>query len=55
MDVCQDYEELFKVLNSAEIKYLVVGSHAYFYHAEPRYTKDVDVWIFPEINKPEEI
>lgn len=50
MEISQDYEDLFKALNGYKIKYLVVGAYAYVYHAEPRYTKDIDVWIMPEMN-----
>ncbi|MGL4399181.1 MAG: hypothetical protein ACRCXD_04895 [Luteolibacter sp.] len=29
------------------MSYLVVGGYAYIYYAEPRYTKDIDLWIQP--------
>ena len=50
MDVHCDYEDLFKVLNDYRIKYLVVGAYAVMYHTQPRYTKDIDVWIITEMN-----
>lgn len=50
MDICPDYEDLFKTLNTHGIKYLVVGAHAVIHYTEPRYTKDVDVWVIPEMN-----
>lgn len=50
MDACPDYEDLFKTLNAFRIKYLVVGSQAYIHYTEPRYTKDIDVWIIPDLN-----
>lgn len=53
MDVCRDYEDLFKILNTYKIKYLVVGAHAVIYYSEPRYTKDIDVWILPDLNDEE--
>jgi hypothetical protein len=34
-------------LNAAEARYLVVGGYAVAFHARPRYTKDLDVWIEP--------
>lgn len=55
MDVCPDYEDLFKTLNTHGIKYLVVGAHAVIHYTEPRYTKDIDVWIIPEMNSPRKI
>lgn len=50
MQISKDYEELFKILNTYNIRYLVVGGYAVMYHTEPRYTKDIDVWIIPEMN-----
>ena len=55
METASDYEELFKILNACRIKYLVVGAHAVSYYAEPRFTKDLDVWIGPEINDPNRV
>ena len=55
MDVCPDYEELLKLLNAHEVKYLVVGAQAVIFYTEPRFTKDMDVWIPPELNDPEKI
>lgn len=55
MDVCPDYEDLFKVLNAHGIKYLVAGAQAVIYYTEPRYTKDLDVWVIPELNNSHHI
>jgi hypothetical protein len=35
-------------LNGAEVRYLVVGAYAVTFHARPRFTKDLDVWVDPE-------
>lgn len=40
-----DFEELLRLLNEDEVKYLIVGGHAVMLYTEPRYTKDLDVWI----------
>jgi len=53
MDRNRDYSDLFKALNAHKVKYLVVGAHAYSFYAVPRYTKDIDIWIPTELNKPE--
>jgi len=37
-------------LNAAGVRYLIVGGYAVMVHTEPRYTKDLDVWIQPERN-----
>jgi len=36
-------------LNACQVSYLVVGGYAYIYYAEPRYTKDIDLWILPSL------
>ena len=53
--VSQDYEDLFKILNAYRIKYLVVGAHAVIFYTKPRFTKDLDVWIPPELNDQKKV
>ncbi len=43
-----DFKDLFKLFNEERVDYLVVGAHAVIFHAEPRYTKDLDIWVAPE-------
>src|SRR3990167_4611618 len=50
-----DYEDLFKTLNKHQIKYLIVGAYAVIYYTEPRYTKDIDVWIFADLNDSQKV
>lgn len=40
-----DFSDLFAALREADARYLVVGAHAVAYYAEPRYTKDLDIWV----------
>lgn len=40
-----DFKDLLKCLNQEKAKYLVVGGYAVIYYTEPRYTKDIDIWI----------
>lgn len=47
MPVNPDFRDLFSELSVVEARYLVVGAHAVIFHATPRYTKDLDVWIEP--------
>lgn len=44
MPVNQDFRDLFAALNAAAAEYLLVGGYAVAFHAEPRFTKDLDVW-----------
>ena len=42
------YAELLESLNAHDVRFLIVGGIAFSFYAEPRYTKDLDVWIDPE-------
>ena len=39
------YKELLHILNECEVEYLIVGGYAVMKYTEPRYTKDLDVWV----------
>ena len=43
----RDFEDLLALLGQHEVRYLIVGGLAFVYHAKPRYTKDMDLWIEP--------
>ena len=47
MRVEKDYKEFLKLLGEKGVKYLIVGGYAYAYHVEPRYTKDIDIFVEP--------
>ncbi len=53
--VSPDYEDLFRTLNAYKIKFLVVGAHAVAFHAQPRFTKDLDVWVPTELNESKRV
>ena len=55
MKVSQDFEELFGLLNKNQVKYLVVGGYAYAVHVEPRFTKDLDLFVRRERANAENI
>jgi hypothetical protein len=40
-----DFRDLFAALSAARAEFIVVGAHAVMVHTEPRYTKDLDIWI----------
>jgi len=40
-----DFRELMKVFEKHEIRYLIVGGYAVMKYSEPRFTKDLDVFI----------
>jgi hypothetical protein len=41
----QNFKELLLVLNDSRVDYLIVGGYAVMRYSEPRFTKDLDVWI----------
>ena len=45
MAVNRDFEEMLSALNRCGARYLVVGAHAVMHYAEPRFTKDIDIWV----------
>ncbi len=45
MDAISDFEDLLNLLDAYEVRYLIVGGLAFIYHAKPRFTKDMDLWI----------
>lgn len=45
MDVNPDFEEALLFLNQEKVRYLIVGAYAVIHHTEPRYTKDIGVWV----------
>jgi predicted nucleotidyltransferase len=55
MKVEKDFEELLKLLNKHKVKYCIVGSYAVAFHSKPRYTKDIDILIQPELDNAKKI
>ena len=42
----KDFKEFIQLLNGHKVKYLVIGGYAVNFHGYPRYTKDIDFWIW---------
>ena len=49
MGISHDYKDLFKTLNKHKVKYLIVGAYAVTFYTEPRFTKDLDIWVSNDI------
>ncbi len=45
MDTVQDFEDILELFARNRVRYLIVGGLAFIFHAKPRYTKDIDLWI----------
>lgn len=50
-----DFSELLKIFNARNVKYLVIGGYALIQYTEPRYTKDLDLWISTEIQNAQAV
>ena len=55
MPTPSDYKDLLKILNRHRVKYLIVGAYAVIYYTEPRYTKDIDIWVEPEMKNAKKV
>ena len=54
MELDKDFKEFIELLNEHKVSYLVIGGYAVNYHGYPRYTKDIDFWLWmtkPNIKK----
>lgn len=40
-----DFKELLSILEKYKVRYLVVGGYAVMKYTEPRFTKDLELWI----------
>src|SRR5215472_884451 len=41
----QEHKDLLSAFNARGVKYLIVGGYAVIFHAQPRFTKDIDLFI----------
>lgn len=41
----RDFKDLLRAFNANAVKYLIIGAHAFGVHAQPRATKDLDLFI----------
>ena len=48
MDGNRDFRDLLREFNEEGVKYLIVGAYAVISYTEPRYTKDLDIWVEPK-------
>ncbi|WKZ46890.1 MAG: hypothetical protein QY306_13820 [Anaerolineales bacterium] len=55
MFVNSDFSDLLRIFNDNHVKYLVIGGYAVVQYAEPRFTKDLDVWISTDTSNAESV
>ncbi len=51
----ENFKEFIRLLNENDVKYLVVGGFAVAYHGYPRYTKDIDFWVWAHPENAEKV
>lgn len=45
MNSIADFEDLLALFDEHKVRYLIVGGLAFIFHAKPRYTKGMDLWV----------
>jgi hypothetical protein len=48
MEIQPDYKELFELLNTHNVDYIIVGAYALAFHGAPRFTGDIDIFVKPD-------
>lgn len=47
MSASSHFKELLRKFNEHNVRFLIVGAYAVMKYTEPRYTKDLDIWVEP--------
>jgi hypothetical protein len=50
-----DFREFLQLLNSHEVKYLLVGGYAVGFYGYPRATADMDIWVATDAKNVESV
>ncbi len=50
-----DFKELLQCFAKHRVRYLVVGGYAVIHYAQPRYTKDLDLWLEPSVSNARKV
>jgi hypothetical protein len=55
MFINSDFSDLLRILADNNVRYMVIGGYAFMQYAEPRYTKDLDLWISTDATNAEAV
>ncbi len=55
MVIDKDFKEFVQLLNKNNVRYLIVGGYAVALHGHPRYTKDLDIWVWVNESNAEKL
>ena len=50
-----DFKELLLAFNAHNVEYLIVGAHALAAYGHIRATKDLDLWVRPEVSNAQKV
>ena len=50
-----DFKELLQIFNAHEVEYMIIGGYAAIHYSQPRYTKDLDLWVRPTMENARRI
>jgi len=53
--VNSDFRDLLEAFNDAGVRYLIIGGYAVIKHTEPRFTKDLDLWVATDTENSEKV
>ena len=45
MNTQPDFEELLKLLEENNVRYMIIGGYAVAFHGFPRFTQDIDIFF----------
>ena len=48
MELNRDFQEFLQSFVTRDVRFLIVGGYALAAHGHPRYTKDLDVWVWAD-------
>jgi len=50
-----DFRELLRLFAKHEVRYLIVGGYAAMHYSQPRFTKDLDIWLEPSAENADRV
>ena len=55
MELSPDFQEFLRSFVAHDVRFLIVGGYALAAHGHPRYTKDLDVWVWTDPTNSERV
>lgn len=55
MIINPDFKEFIQLLNENGVDYLIIGGYALAFHGYPRFTQDIDFWVWADAENAKKI